>query len=774
MKKSVAAVLAVCMTFSVMAGCSKEDEELTPEVISEDTLWYNTTLTEIGKEYAEGKSDYRVAQYLGEFQGKYAYSIEDTVDDSPFAKVVLYDENGNVTDEAAATGGHFYYAMIVGDEIHVRNYNGNMVANFDTGIIEYVDDTDYSSNWRTYLHSDLIDGYRFDSYLSYFLNGTAVNTCIIEVYQGEEMISEFNMNDFFPTVDFTQVSHVLRTEDGRYILLSLDPDNFACYELDIAGGSASDVTSEFSWLKPLRYSRFKYTSSGLFAIDTSNIYKIDTSAKEYTKYLTTLNCDIPMFDQFLEIYDVTDDRITLCSARGMYNNDVAVKQIYTLAKSNKNPHAGKTVLKAASLSEDFFAGFDECVARFNSSQNDYFMTIDDRYFRYNFYPDAGGSDIEEIIGNFSDADTALGNKLSVDLKAGDGPDILFNGGDHLEFNNDDCLIDLNDYLDGPNGINRDEYFDNIFRLGETDGKLYQIPLSFSMNLIMTTSSSIRDGQKGFTYEEYRQFVREDMNGRDVIMTGVWEDAHFRTSFMDNVLGDVMESLIVDGNVNFDKDEFRDLAEYAANDLQRSNDMEISRIANYVYSFSISYYLYYISYAGWDPADVKVLGIPGVEERGPGAILSTTAAITQSCRSVEGCYSFLSFLLSAEGQKTMMNGAIAKNIDGMNLIRKDSFGEYCSVQVDNYNAVCDRYAAQYPGSSAASLSGMGLPCIKADQDDIDRYMSVCESLSHLVLSDSQILQIVDEEIEPYFEGNKSLDDCIQVINSRVQIVLDERN
>lgn len=770
MKKSVAAVLAACMTISVMAGCSKENEELTPEVISEDTLWYDTTLTEIGKDYSEGKSDYRVAQYLGEFQGKYAYSIEDTVDDSPFAKVVLYDKNGNVTDEAAATGGHFYYAMIVGDEIRVKNYNGNMVANFETGKIEYVDDTDYSSDWRTYLHSDLIDGYRFDSY---FLNGTAVNICIIEAYQGEEMIVEFNMNDFFPTVDFTQVSHVLRTEDGRYILLSLDPDNFACYELDIEGGSAADITSEFSWLKPLRYSRFKYTSSGLFAIDTSNIYKIDTSAKEYTKYLTTLNCDIPMFDQFLDIYDVTDDRITLCTARGMYNNDVAVKQIYTLEKADKNPHAGKTVLKAASLSEDFFAGFDECVAKFNSTQNDYFMTIDDRYFRYNFYPDAGGSDIEEIIGNFSDADTALGNKLSVDLKAGDGPDILFNGGDHLEFNNDDCLTDLNAYLDGSGGINRDEYFDNVFRVAETDGKLYQIPLTFSMNLIMTASDSIRDDQKGFTYDEYRQFVRNEMNGRDVIMTGVWEDAHFRTSFMDNVLGDVLESLIVDGIVNFDKDEFRELAEYAANDLQRSNDMEISRIANYVYSFSISYYLNYISYAGWDPADVKVLGIPGVEERGPGAILSTTAAITQSCRSVEGCYSFLSFLLSAEGQKTMMNGAIAKNIDGMNLIRKDSFDEYCSVQVDNYNAVCDIYASQYPGSSVASLSGMGLPCIKADQDDIDRYRSVCEGLSHLVLSDSQILQIVDEEIEPYFEGNKSLDDCIQVINSRVQIVLDER-
>ncbi|MBP5261175.1 MAG: extracellular solute-binding protein [Clostridiales bacterium] len=770
MRKILAAVLAVCMTVSVLAGCSKEEKELAPDVITEDTLWYNTTLTEIGKEYAEGRSDYRSAQYLGEFQGKYAYSIQDSVDDSPFAKVVLYDENGNVTDEASTMGGHFYYAMIVGDEIRVRNYNGNMVANFETGKIEYVDDTDYSSDWRTYLHSDLIDGYRFDSY---FLNSTAVNTCIIEVYQGEEMIADLNMNDFFPTVDFTQVSHILKTEDGRYILISLDPDNFACYELDIAGGSAADVTSEFSWLRPLRYSRFKYTSSGLFAIDTSNIYKIDTSSGEYSKYLTTLNCDIPIFDEFLEIYDVADDTVILCTARGMFNSDVAVKQIYTLEKADKNPHAGKTVLKAASLSEDFFAGFDKCVTRFNSSQDDYFMTIDDRYFRNNFYPDAGGSDIEEIMDNFSDADTALGNKLSVDLKAGDGPDILFNGGDHLEFNNDECLTDLNTYLDAPDGINRDEYFDNVLRLAETDGKLYQIPLTFSMALIMTASDSIRDDQKGFTFDEYREFVRNDMNGRDVIMTGVWEDAHFRMSFMENVIGEVLGSLIDDGNADFDKDEFREIAEYAANDLQRSNDMEISRIANYVHTYSISYYLSYIADAGWDPADVKVLGVPGIEERGPGGVLNTTAAITRSCRSVEGCYSFLSFLLSAEGQETMMNGAIAKNIDGMNLIRKDSFDEYCSVQVDNYNAVCDRYASENPGSSAASLSRMGVPCIKADQDDIDGYRLICEGLSHRILSDQQITQIVDEEIQPYFEGGKSLDDCIQIINSRVQIVLDER-
>ena len=772
MKKTVAVVLSACMTISVFAGCSEKEQEreISPDVITEDTLWYDMTLTEIGKEYAGGSSDYRSAQYLGEFNGKYAYAIQDSVDGSPFAKVVLYDENGNATDEASTLGGHFYYARIVGDEIRVKNYDGNMIANFETGKIEYVDNTDYSSDWRNYLGSDLIDGYSFDRY---FLSNNTVNTCIIEVYQGEEMVAELDMSDFFPDVDFSQISHVLRTEDGRYIFIDLDPDNTSYYELDVAGGRVTDVTSEFNWLNPLRYSRFKYTSSGLFAIDTSSIYKIDTSAKEYTKYFTTLNCELSIFDTYLDIYDITDDTIILCSLRGMFSDDQAVKKICILNKADRNPHAGKTVLKAASLNEDIFPGFDECAARFNSSQEDYYMTIDDRYFLYNFYPDASGGDIEEMMGYFNDAETALGNKLSVDLKAGDGPDILFNGGDHLEFNNDDCLIDLNDYLGGPNGINRDEYFDNIFRLGETDGKLYQIPLSFSMNLIVTTSSSIRDGQKGFTYDEYRQFVREEMNGRDVIMTGIWAEDNFRTSFLDVVIGDFLGYLIDDGNVNFDNDEFRALAEYAANDLQRSNEMDYSNVANYVYTSNMSNYFNCLSFVGWDPSDVKMLGFPGIEERGPSAAIGTTVAIPRSSSGVEGCYSFLRFLLSQEGQEAIMRGAMAENIDGMNLVHKETFNEYCSVQVDDYNAVCDRCASEYPDTSIASLRRMGIPCVRAGQDDIDRYRSVCEGLSHRMISDSQIIEIVNEEIAPYFEGDKSLDDCIQIINSRVQIVLDER-
>ena len=770
MKKGLSVILGLCIMMSVFAGCSKEEEVTIPDVITEDTEWFNTTLTEIGKEYADGKSDYRSAHYLGEFKGKYAYSIEDSVDGSPFAKVVLYDENGNVTDVAEATGGHFYYAMIVGDEIRVKNYNGDMVANFDTGKIDYVNHNDYSSDWRAYLGSDIIDGYRFDRY---FLSSNVTNTSIVEVYQGDDLINTFDLNEAFPNEDFTQISPVLKTDDGRFILIRNDPYDPAYYELDIDGGRVTDVTSDYSWLNPLRNAKFKYTSTGLYAIDTSSIYKIDTSSRSYSKYLTTMNCDIPIFDTYLGIYDVTDDRIVLCTSRDFSNFDNAVKKIYTLDRADSNPHAGKTVLRAASLHEDFFCGFAECLTHFNSSQNDYFMTIDDRYFRSNFYPDTADGDIEAIIGSFNDADAAVGNKLAVDLKAGDGPDILFNGGDHLEFNNDSCLTELNGYIDGPDGLNRDEYFDNLLRMCETDGKMYQIPLCFSLDMILTTSSEVRDDQTGFTFDEYKQFVSGAMNGRDVVMTGVWEDENYKSSFMNTILSEVLGILIDNGQADFDNEEFRALAEYAANDLRRSNDQECSRIANNLYTSSFNYYLHYISYAGWDPSDVKALGLPGVTPHGPSAAIDTTAATTSNCKSADGCFSFIKFLLSSEGQELMMKGAIAENVDGLNLIRKDTFDEYCQVQADNYNDVCDQFASQYSDSSVSEMRRMGFPCIKADQSDINRYRAICEDLSHRIVYDPQITSIVNEEIAPYFEGDKSLDDCIAVINSRVQIVLNER-
>ena len=70
--------------------------------------------------------------------------------------------------------------------------------------------------------------------------------------------------------------------------------------------------------------------------------------------------------------------------------------------------------------------------------------------------------------------------------AGEGPDILFDAGSLSQLNNDDYLLDLSKEID-PSGL-----FGNIIEASKTDGKLYQIPLSFGIKGIFTREADAGD------------------------------------------------------------------------------------------------------------------------------------------------------------------------------------------------------------------------------------------------------------------------------------------
>ena len=61
----------------------------------------------------------------------------------------------------------------------------------------------------------------------------------------------------------------------------------------------------------------------------------------------------------------------------------------------------------------------------------------------------------------------------------------------------------------------------------------------------------------------------------------------------------------------------------------------------------------------------------------------------------------------------------------------------------------------------------------DQSDIDRYKNMLMKAECLSFVDTQIFTIIDEEIQPYYQGSKTIDDIIQTISDRCKTVLDER-
>ena len=70
--------------------------------------------------------------------------------------------------------------------------------------------------------------------------------------------------------------------------------------------------------------------------------------------------------------------------------------------------------------------------------------------------------------------------------------------------------------------------------------------------------------------------------------------------------------------------------------------------------------------------------------------------------------------------------------------------------------------------------MGLSWTEVDDSLIDSYLSIIESLNGSLYDvDSPVDSIIIEEIPGYFEGQKTLDEVISIVNNRARSVTDER-
>ena len=61
----------------------------------------------------------------------------------------------------------------------------------------------------------------------------------------------------------------------------------------------------------------------------------------------------------------------------------------------------------------------------------------------------------------------------------------------------------------------------------------------------------------------------------------------------------------------------------------------------------------------------------------------------------------------------------------------------------------------------------------DESYIDNYVCLLEKADCVAAFDAEIYQIIVEELQPYYAGDKDLDKVIPVIKNRCQTILNER-
>ena len=61
---------------------------------------------------------------------------------------------------------------------------------------------------------------------------------------------------------------------------------------------------------------------------------------------------------------------------------------------------------------------------------------------------------------------------------------------------------------------------------------------------------------------------------------------------------------------------------------------------------------------------------------------------------------------------------------------------------------------------------------ATEQDVEEYISILEGATTLTTYEEEIIKMISEEVEPFFDGKKSAADVAKIIQGRVKIYVNE--
>ena len=779
-----------CASALLMSGCGKQDDN----IVSEDSLWYSTTKATIGQQYSENDDIQTFSPtYLGRIDDKLIFLTtcsyyRDAVSEydvaAPFEQYLygldVYGLDGTLIssfditqnlkdcDPHAGEEAECYMLSVQGgirdDQALVAINDAEFIVDEDTGEV-------VSAQLATGDGSGAVeDGiFEFAGYevKLYFTFENEFSDTQFQITDPDGEVSEFCLSDKITMEDGTYVDGVIYMGDDKAVVKLSDYNwNESFYELDLKTFQMTEYSGETGWFRDDFYDAVYFEGVGNVIVNQTGIRKLDFEANEKTEVFSFDSCNINRYDaDNLLLLEMDEDTIIMTSRKyngNSYYSDLSGESdLYILIRQDSNPNAGKTILTAASL-DTFDYAFCEAVCRYNESDPDHFIRLENKYSTEARYMNGElDSYSEDKSEEYLESMGELSTLLMVDLLSGDGPDLIINGGSYAQLNSDDYLLDLSDSID------TDGLFTNVIDASKQDGKIYQLPLALTVLGIVTKKEDVAPDQAGFTFEQYEDFVSTVCNGTDPVGIG-------KIDFFINAMTSVCHECVVNDNADFDNAGFRALAEYVSEnvlDMPEGSDEENIVFVEPVPSSQVSAEYYpnlsfdYLMFVYSDSiSDIKVMGLPSPDGRGPGISISSSVAISAKTDQIDACKAFVNMLLSEEIQYAF------GRFDGTTPMRKSSFEQAARESIDQYNDLYERYSRLY---TSAEIRMLGFPWCEVDYASIDEYESMIESCSYIDSVDPAIAVIIREEMPAYFSGQKTLDEVLILINDRTQTFLDER-
>ena len=793
--RTISLALIPVMLFSI-ASCGKKQAGKTARKIAPEDPWFDAKVYNIEPDLDTGgkEIDYSTQKLAGAddkyivvfsqgsyilpdnnkeyFTSDYRYFLATVIDRNTGKKINTINlnqylsGNGYVRDIVYLNG-------IITSSIYKEDENGGSLAEIDNDILtgKKRSERDLGSSFEVFGDKTRIQAGKYTVLIGAGFDSTTFEPyCSLDIYSSQGKECNVKIQKEHKELNTTFV--ILPLDDDKLLVpFTQTADKVPVFfEVDVKAAKAVEVDGkDYDWIDFKNIKSVFGSEDGQAYFATSvGISKIDMKNKKTEDFFSYNACPVNKERiSSTEVVRCSDNNILLIDGPLSFSpyyldgSTTAGFSIYDITKASTNPNAGKTVLELYATNGYVDQTISEAIVRFNETNKEYFIEVTGRYTAdgvYYYMPDDSQDDVsnEMLQDNMS-----LNDKLAMDIMNGIGPDILIFTDDMGRLNNSNNLADLSKYL---GELDQDKYFTNVINAAKTDGKLYQLPVTFGIEGIHTDSGNAGASGLGFTTKEYEEFLYGPLNGYDLDQAG-------QAYYFANLFNAMSDKFISNGKVDFSGPEFAELAEFVKNNVREkaptmdSDEMSNEkRFQNDSTARLVEYasIVMYLSGVNDMKGSRAILGIPSSDGRGPMLTTILSVAVSAQAVNVEACAEFAKLLLSDEIQTKYavsdhftVNREVYKKNEGLIL-------DYCNGARGNQEFGIDRRTFE-PVKNR----------MKFTEDDMSYLEKIILNCSHFNSSDASVNIILIEEMPPYFLGQKDLNSVIKIAQDRAQKVLDER-
>lgn len=606
------------------------------------------------------------------------------------------------------------------------------------------------------LWSERIDNVNPDeySYCNYLLDGGEGRALAImsgSKYEavlygtdGKEVSRKELEQDFF-----NRVNTIFTRDDGTLMVVSYDEDWTKCYlaSYDLESGTMGEQTElVFS----NNYNMRKGSDTDLLLTNNLGVYTWNIGDAEPKMIMNYINSDLPTNN--IQYVQMVDDKHFVA----IYNDIENWEQrcaYFTYVDPADIPDKEVLVLGGEYVNSDVKSK----VIEFNKTSDQYRITVKD-YSTYNTNEDW----------------TAGQTRLNSDITSGQMPDIMLlnNMSSYGNYVSKGLLADIGKLLEADEELSKLEYLQNVWDAFSVNGNLYAVVPSFNVRTMIAKKSLVGEPQSW------------TMSDVEAVLATMPEGAKafgdmMRDSYIYYMLSYAGQDFIdvETGKCNFNSQSFIEMLEYAKT---LPTEYPQDYWENYDYSFYESQYrenralLYdlYISnikdckyqIKGYIGEEITFVGFPTSDSNGSTINSgSYTFMISARSRHQEGAWQFVRQFLTEEYQTgdQFYDMPVLKSAF-LNKAKEATERSYWTDEDGNKEYYDDTW----------NINGEEVILEPFTQEEVDAICEFIYTVDRTAYYNEDIRNIITEEAEAFFAGQKSVQEVVDIIQSRAQVFVNE--